>query len=291
MAKKQDKKEDKKPVSFDEIIQSDREKKKHQELANSILGKKRNERRASAPAAGVQKTAKPASLASRIGPKRAASTANLRGNQPKPKPAAATRPSAQAKRPIQSNRDKNAGRILAAVDRHTQATVSGPKGGLSIKGASGPFIVVGSNFAAGTTAADIQSALESTTGPMLSCRVIDHHPTVTAEFVFENKFSAESLVANFHNQRADGRILSMVLKPTGSAINNNVYSNSRAQADRERQNRRDKRRVEPAMKNGHFEWDEDVKPSYQNKSGPLGDTMMIDSPQPRRNNNQNRQRR
>lgn len=74
------------------------------------------------------------------------------------------------------------------------------KSGLSIKGASGPFVVVGSNFAPGTTAADIQSALESITGPMLSCRVISHSPSVTAEIAYAEKWSAENAVANFDNQ-------------------------------------------------------------------------------------------
>jgi hypothetical protein len=47
----------------------DRQKKQREQLANSILGKNRTARRASAPSAGVQKSqaAKPGSLASRIG--------------------------------------------------------------------------------------------------------------------------------------------------------------------------------------------------------------------------------
>jgi len=72
---------------------------------------------------------------------------------------------------------------------------------LSIKGASGPFIVVGSNFAPGTTAADIQSALEPATGPMLSCRIIASSPSVMAEFAYADKSAAELVVANYHNQR------------------------------------------------------------------------------------------
>lgn len=72
---------------------------------------------------------------------------------------------------------------------------------MTIKGASGPFVVIGSNFAPGTTAADIQSAIEPISGPMLTCRVTSHHPTVTAEFAFGEKWCAENAVANFHNQR------------------------------------------------------------------------------------------
>lgn len=75
--------------------------------------------------------------------------------------------------------------------------------GMSIKGtSSGPFTVVGSNFAPGTTAADIQSALEPMVGaPVLSCVVTSHRPAVTAEIVFEERWPAENVIANFHNQR------------------------------------------------------------------------------------------
>jgi hypothetical protein len=76
---------------------------------------------------------------------------------------------------------------------------------MTIKGASGPFVVIGSNFAPGTTAADIQSAIEPISGPMLTCRVTSHHPTVTAEFAFGEKWCAENAVANFHNQRVSGQ--------------------------------------------------------------------------------------
>jgi hypothetical protein len=76
---------------------------------------------------------------------------------------------------------------------------------MTIKGASGPFVVIGANFAPGTTAADIQSAIEPISGPMLTCRVTSHHPTVTAEFAFSEKWCAENAVANFHNQRVSTR--------------------------------------------------------------------------------------
>lgn len=70
-----------------------------------------------------------------------------------------------------------------------------------IKGASGPFIVEGRNFAPGTTAADIQSAFEPITGPMISCRIVASQPSVVAEFLYAEKTAAELVVANFHNQR------------------------------------------------------------------------------------------
>lgn len=74
---------------------------------------------------------------------------------------------------------------------------------MTIKGASGPFIVVGRNFAPGTTAADIQSALEPITGPMISCQIVASQPSVVAEFAYAEKTAAELVVANFHNQRVN----------------------------------------------------------------------------------------
>ncbi|KAJ5711470.1 hypothetical protein N7488_005626 [Penicillium malachiteum] len=286
------KKPQNKPVSFDEIIKSDRLKKQNQDLANQILGKDRKGRRASAPSGGIQKSqsAKPGSLASRItGPQiqRSASTTNLRGN--KSNPASANNPRVKKLNPVsasapkkdfknnrdpKNNRRSNADRILNAVQAGSpQATVRKPKTGLSIKGASGPFVVIASNFAPGTTAADIQSALEPLSGPMLSCRVISHNPEVVAELAFDEKWNAENAIANFHNQRADGRMLSMTLKTAGEAPTaHNPYNDMRAQADRDRR----QRQANPDYQNGNYGFD--VRGRKQSSSGLYSDEMMVDTP-------------
>ncbi|KAJ5113252.1 hypothetical protein N7456_001786 [Penicillium angulare] len=285
------KKQEKKPVSFDDIIRSGRQKKQNEQLANQILGKGRRERRASAPSAGIQKpqAARPGSLASRITvPKRSASTANLRPN--KPNPASVAIPTGpRSMKNGNRNRVANPQRIQNAIQSgSSQMTVHAPKkSGLSIKGASGPFIVIGSNFAPGTTAADIESALEATCGPMISCRVISHNPTVTAEIAFENKFSAQNLVANFHNQRADGRLLSMTLQPDGTPLSttHNPYNDLRAKADRERQ----KRRADPDVQNGNYGFGNNGSPrSHKSSSGLYSDEMMMDDAPVSRNNQSRR---
>lgn len=61
--------------------------------------------------------------------------------------------------------------------------------------------MIGSNFAPGTTAADIQSAIEPLSGQILSCWITSQHPTVTAEITFADKWSAENAIANFHNRK------------------------------------------------------------------------------------------
>lgn len=119
-----------------------------------------------------------------------------------PKPAPATVSSTRTRTKPNNKRGPNTERLAAAIQsRNSQANIRQARPGLSIKGASGPFVVIGSNFAPGTSAADIQSALEPISGPMLSCRVIGQHPIVTAEIAYAEKWSAENVVANVHNQQ------------------------------------------------------------------------------------------
>ncbi|KAI5308934.1 hypothetical protein KEM55_004491, partial [Ascosphaera atra] len=128
-----------------------------------------------------------------------------------------------------------------------------PRASFNIRGAaSGPCTVIGSNFAPGTTAADIQSAFEPEGGPMLSCALLSTFPMVTAEMVFAERSGAEAVVAKFNNQKADGRILHIRINPTpvysaptaavptAPAAMISPYEDMRQQADwkrRERQRR------------------------------------------------------
>lgn len=304
-----------KSPSFDEIIQSDRQKKQNELLASQILGKNKNkkERRASAPGSGAgtlgrAHVAKPGSLASRIAApsklKRSAS-ASFRTTQPpsqpqhktkvKTNPAPATVGSVRAReKPTRKKNQKEHPQqqcllSLAQSSRDTKISPKPTNSGLSIKGASGPFVVVGSNFAPGTTAADIQSSLEPVTGPMLSCRVISHSPAVMAEITYAEKWSAESTVANFDNQRADGRLLTFKLSPIGDAAHvntQNSFNNIREQADRDRRNRR----AEPQVQNGSYGFGAEgqaLDREYLNMEL-YSDQMMVDR---QSQNNQSRRRR
>ena len=73
--------------------------------------------------------------------------------------------------------------------------------GISIRGLAGPYVVVGSNFAPGTTSADIESAMTPIGGEMTSCRIITSSPTVIAEMVFTDKDGAENVIATFNNEK------------------------------------------------------------------------------------------
>jgi hypothetical protein len=172
---------------------------------------------------------------------------------------------------------------------------------MSIKGASGPFIVVGRNFAPGTTAADIQSALEPITGPMISCQIVANQPSVVAEFAYAEKTAAELVVANFHNQRvnatlvqgsrkkeltltvqADGRLLTMTLKSTKPTTHQDPFAALRAQADQER--------VRARRGPGHMN---DLLAENQGnpQTGLYSDEMMVDAPPRNAQKNQNQRRR
>lgn len=291
-------------VSFDEIIQADRQRKKNEELANRLLGKSKK-----AVDSEASNKAAPKSLASRIGVvKRSASATRSKQRNNTPRSASAKR------RPGEE-------RLAAALDpSRGQAAVRNNAVGMTIKGSSGlgPFVVTGSNFAPGTTAADIQSAVEPTSGPMLSCRVISPRPTVTAEMVFAERWTAETVVANFHNQRADGRVLSVRLEPNGAGANRDSdlfgaplapsnfkssqpsYDVLREQADRQRRNRR----TEPELQDGRYGFSNNRKAlnngrdrraagskQKEPETGLYSDQMMVDAAPQQPSGNRGRRQR
>ena len=85
--------------------------------------------------------------------------------------------------------------------RNGVASIQGLGEEISIRGTAGPYVVIGSNFAPGTTAADIESAMVPSGGEMQSCRIITSAPTVMAEMVFAEKHNAESVISTFNNKK------------------------------------------------------------------------------------------
>ena len=95
-------------------------------------------------------------------------------------------------------------RLYAALQSDStdeQMNILGASRGLTIRGAAGPFVVVASNFAPGTTASDIQASMEPLGQEIISCRLISAQPTVLAEIVFADKEGAEMTIATFNNQK------------------------------------------------------------------------------------------
>ena len=56
------------------------------------------------------------------------------------------------------------------------------------------------NFAPGTSAADIESAMTPIGGSMLKCGIVTSGSTITAELVFESREGADKVINTFHNQ-------------------------------------------------------------------------------------------
>ena len=77
--------------------------------------------------------------------------------------------------------------------------VNGGKG-MSIRGLAGPFAVMGQNFAPGTTAADIESAMTPIGGEMVSCQIIKTTPFLIAEMVFASREGGEQVIDTFNDK-------------------------------------------------------------------------------------------
>lgn len=71
---------------------------------------------------------------------------------------------------------------------------------MSIKGLAGPYIVMAENFARGTSAQDIETAMTPVGGPPLSCRLISDYPRIIAEIIFDTKDGADNVIDTFNNQ-------------------------------------------------------------------------------------------
>ncbi|RMD39660.1 hypothetical protein DV735_g5469, partial [Chaetothyriales sp. CBS 134920] len=200
-------------VSFDEIIQAGRARSRNEQLANEIFG--RNRRKKDSNEQGNRSSSQTPSLASRAGVQKSQrSSSSSSTTTPRPTPSSRTSSAVQAAR---------TSRIQSALESplSSQANISKSRG-ISIKGAAGPFTVVATNFAPGTTAADIESAVAHDgadadgNNTLLSCRLTSLHrdPTVTAELVYSDREVAERIVSLYNNQRADGRILKLSIQPT-----------------------------------------------------------------------------
>ncbi len=114
-----------------------------------------------------------------------------------------TRPGAQNTRSNRTNKLANAFTRAAASSNNAQQmnVVDSHDGrGITIKGLAGPFAVLAQNFAPGTTAADIESALTPVGGLISSCRLVKTYPIVIAEIVFESKEGADRVIERFDKQ-------------------------------------------------------------------------------------------
>ncbi|KAL8728346.1 MAG: hypothetical protein Q9166_005489 [cf. Caloplaca sp. 2 TL-2023] len=297
-------------TSFDDLLRADRQKRKNEELANQLLGKGR---RASTPSNGIRKPAVRGNLASRIGVTNVCSIFSTLQKSPSIPPAyprlfeqrstfATPNPKSSLSVPVTNGKQRGANPMLspnprpirenpmaqkAQKDRlkanlatmdwesnaNDHAHVQDGGGEISIRGLAGPYTVVGSNFAPGTTAADIEAAMFPIGGEMQECRIVTSVPNVMAEMVFSERVRADNVIATFNNKKADGRLLRMYMKlgktspppkapshdeppihapsePKAARIDltyeGNSYDKQREQSDRSR------RRAEPELQDGSY---------------------------------------
>lgn len=78
---------------------------------------------------------------------------------------------------------------------------------MTIRGLAGPFAVMGQNFAPGTTAADVESAMTPVGGEMVSCEVVKTQPFMIVEMVFASREGGERVIETFNNKTVRPRPL------------------------------------------------------------------------------------
>jgi hypothetical protein len=211
-----------KSSSFANFVHDVRERKKNEALAQEFLGRGRK-----GPTAGAGSLARPRetsekpSLLSRISggggvQKRSSSarpTGNIDGkwqhdlhkvNNPRG-PAAQGRALSRTASASQVDRNSRTYNKFASVLNKNAGPASRTNDapGFSIRGVAtgGPCTVVATNFAPGTTAADIEAVLTPVGGETLSCRLISAAPTVMVELQFVSRDGAENVIATFNNQK------------------------------------------------------------------------------------------
>lgn len=85
----------------------------------------------------------------------------------------------------------------------TESQVNFQKPSMNIKGmaTTGPYVVVASNFAPGTTEDDIKAAMAPVGGEITSCQLVSSSPTVMAELILPNREGAANVIETFNNQK------------------------------------------------------------------------------------------
>lgn len=200
-------------VSLADIVKAARERKKREALAQQFLGSQA--RKTNSPGAGAlasrNKDQKPSLLSRTSGIQKQRSSSA--------KPAA---PSIDAKWQHDLHRVNNPNgpspkrlnrtTSTSQIDRNTRNfdrfastlkdSTDGP--GFNIKGVAsrGPYTIVASNFAPGTTGSDIEQVMAPHgRGSFISARIITPGPTVMAEIDFETKDGADNVIEIFNGKK------------------------------------------------------------------------------------------
>jgi hypothetical protein len=228
-------------VSFDNFVKQNREKKKNEALAQQFLGGGGANRGRKGNGAGNARTrveSEKPSLLSRINggagvQKRSASAkpaGSIEGkwqhdlhklNNPRDGPSgggARNLPRTASASQLERN-SRTYEKFAPVLSARGAGARSNDAPGFSIRGVAtgGPCTVIASNFAPGTTAADIEAVMVPVGGETLGCRLISASPTVMVELQFVSKEGAENVVATFNNQKVSTTMM-LGLSRTGLTI-------------------------------------------------------------------------
>lgn len=207
--------------SFADFIKETRERKKKETLAQEILGSRGRKANGAGSISNTRNSSQKPSLASRMSSSSGVTKARSSSAKPSPNIDGKWQHDLhKLNNPQGPPNKKPLNRTVSAsqVDRNTRAfdkfrTVlqkSAPNpqpSGFSIKGVAtgGPITVIGSNFASGTTAADIEAVMAPVVaegdGEILSCKVISAKPTVIVELSIDKRGAAQNLCDIFNGQR------------------------------------------------------------------------------------------
>ncbi|KAI7853984.1 hypothetical protein BDC45DRAFT_509539 [Circinella umbellata] len=134
---------------------------------------------------------------------------------------ASTRPTGFFAGNNNNSNNANSNNSIGNTNFNIRGLSSGINSGMSIRGESGPSIVVISNLDPGANAEDVKTACQQF-GQVVRCDVLVDHSGRSfgeAEIEFGNKASALDCISKLDNEVADGRVLRAVLRtrpPTSS---------------------------------------------------------------------------
>ena len=250
-------------ADFASFVKDSREKKKQENLAQQFLGSRS---RTGTPTSGSGAKARQApekpTLLSRISggagiqkgrSSSAKPSGNIEGkwqhdlhkvNNPNGPPARAAKLGRTASASQIDRNSRTYDKFASTLNRNANGR-SDSAPGFSIRGvaSTGPFAVIASNFAPGTTASDIEAVMAPHGGESLGCKMLTASPTVMVELIFATREGAENVIATFNNQKvcearrscctllisaqADGRTLYVYLKETTTSNTSNAITHSR----------------------------------------------------------------
>jgi hypothetical protein len=189
--------------SFASFVKDQRERKKNEVLAQEFLGRGRkvNAHGAGALAKPRNTSAKPAGSIDSKWQHDLHKLNNPNGPAARARGPGPNRP-ASASQVDRSSRTYD--KFASVLNRNANPAVRNDDApGFNIRGVAtgGPYTVIASNFAPGTTAADIEAVMSPHAGETLGCRLLTAAPTVMVELQVVTKEGANNVIATFNNQK------------------------------------------------------------------------------------------